>query len=80
MQYEFSIGAFFAGLLILAAGAAFLKWHQVIADNLGSGVSSYDRYKMWALIACGVGLLVMVNLHVFILGNLLKSIFPAIGS
>ena len=80
MQYEFSIGAFFGGILILLAGAAFLRWHQKIADNLGSGVSSYDKYKLWALICCGVGFIVMLNLHIFILGNLLKSVFPGIGA
>jgi uncharacterized membrane protein YidH (DUF202 family) len=78
MQYHFSIGAFFIGLLILAAGVAFVKWYQVIADNMGGGVSSYDRYRMWAFITCGVGLLVMTNLHTFILVNLLKSVFPGI--
>ena len=79
MQYEFSIGTFFVGILILVASAAFVRWHQVIADNMASGVSSYDRFKMWGLIGCGVGLLVMVNLHTFILVNLLKSVFPGIG-
>ena len=63
MTYEFSIGSFFVGLLILVAGVAFVRWHQVIADNLSSGVSSYDRYKLYAFITCGVGLVVMLNLH-----------------
>ena len=67
MTYEFSIGWFFAGLLILAVGIAFVKWHRVIADNFGGGVGSYERYKLWALITCGVGLIVMVNLHTFLL-------------
>ncbi len=75
MEYEFSFGSFFVGFLIVVAGVAFMRWHQAVADNLGSGVSSYDRFKLWALITCIVGLLVSVNLHWFILGNLLKSIF-----
>ena len=79
MQYEFSIGSFFIGLLLLAAGVAFVKWHQVIADNLGGGVGSYDRYKLWAFIACGVGLIIMVNLHTVILVSLLRSVFPGIN-
>jgi hypothetical protein len=79
MQYEFSVGSFFFGFIILLAGVAFVKWHQVIADNLGSGVSSYDRYKLWALITCGVGLIVMVNLHTYILTNLFRTIFPALA-
>ena len=75
MAYEFSFASFFIGFIIVAVGAAFMLWHQVIADNLGSGVSSYDRFKLWALITCIVGFVVMLNLHWFILGNLLLSVF-----
>jgi len=67
MQYEFSIGSFFTGLIILAVGVALVKWYQPIADNLGSGVSSYDRFRLWALIACGLGFVVMINLHTTLL-------------
>ena len=63
MEYEFSTGAFFTGLLILAVGVAFTRWYQPIADNMGSGVASYDRFRLWALITCIVGFIVMVNLH-----------------
>jgi hypothetical protein len=76
MHYEFSIGSFFLGLIILAGGVAFVRWHQQVADNFGSGVSSYDRYKLWALITCGVGLVVMVNLHVMLLTWLFTTFFP----
>jgi hypothetical protein len=75
MEYEFSIGWFFGGLLVLAAGVAFVKWHQVIADNLGGGVGSYEKYKLWAFITCGVGFLVMLNLHTFILTWIFSLIF-----
>jgi hypothetical protein len=67
MQYEFSVGSFFVGLLILAAGVAFVRWYQQIADNFGGGVGSYERYKLWAFITCGLGLIVMVNFHTMIL-------------
>jgi hypothetical protein len=76
MTYEFSIGSFFLGLVILAAGIAFVKWHQVIADNMGGGVSSYDRYKLWAFITCGVGFMVMLNLHIMILTWVFSLVFP----
>ena len=76
MVYEFSIGSFFLGLVILAAGVVTVKFHQQIADNLGGGVSSYDRYKLWALIACSVGLIVMVNLHTMLLTWFFNSLFP----
>jgi hypothetical protein len=75
-MYEFSLGSFFLGLLILAVGVAFMRWHQWVADNFGSGVSSYERYKFWALVTCFVGLIVMINLHVVILTWLLGWLLP----
>ena len=75
MEYTFSWGSFFVGILIFLAGAALTAWYRPIADNMGSGVSSYDRFRMWGLIACAVGFIVMLNLHSMILGWLLGSIF-----
>jgi len=74
-MYELSLSSFFIGLLILSVGVAFVRFHQVIADNFGSGVASYDRYKLYALIACGIGLLVMTNLHIALLTWFFGSIF-----
>ena len=76
MQYEFSIGSFFVGFLILLVGVAFVRWHQWVADNFGAGVSSYDRYKLYAFLACGLGLIVMVNLHATILLWFFGLFFP----
>ena len=75
MQYEFSVGSFFFGLIILIAGVVFVKWHQKIADNLGSGISSYDRYKLWAFITCGLGFIIMLNLHMVILSWFFNMLF-----
>ena len=75
-MYEFSLASFFFGLAILAAGVAFMRWHQWVADNFGSGVGSYEQYKFWALITCFVGLIVMVNLHAAILEFLLGWLLP----
>jgi uncharacterized membrane protein len=75
-MYEFSIGAFFLGFLILLVGVAFMRWHQWVADNFGDGVSSYDRYKLWALVTCVVGFVVMVNLHTPLLIWLVELVFP----
>jgi hypothetical protein len=78
MTYEFSIASFFIGLIILGAGVAFVRWHQVIADNFAGGVSSYDKAKLWAFITCGVGLLVMLNLHTMLLKAFFSLLFPGI--
>lgn len=74
-MYELSPSSFFIGLLIIIAGVAFVRFHQVIADNLGSGVASYDRYKLYAFITCGLGFLIMTNLHVALLTWFFGSIF-----
>lgn len=75
MEYEFSIESFFFGLGIFVIGILFMRFHQVIANNLGSGWPSYDRFKLWALIICIVGILVTLNLHWFLIINILNSIF-----
>ena len=75
MGYEFSVESFLVGLLVLAIGVAFVKWHQKIADNFGSGVASYDRFRLWAFITCGVGLVVMLNLHTMLLVWLFGMLF-----
>jgi len=76
MEYEFSVGWFFTGFIVLLIGIAFVKWHQTIADNLGSGVVSYERYKLYAFITCGLGFIVMLNLHTFILRWFFGLFFP----
>lgn len=67
MQYQFDFGAFFVGILILLASAALVLFYRPIADNFGGGVGSYERYRLWGLIGCGLGILVMLNLHTLIL-------------
>ena len=75
MGYEFTWSAFAIGILILSGGAALIAWHRPIADAMASGVSSYERFKFWGLIACGLGIAVMLNLHVMILRWIFGSLF-----
>ena len=75
MEYSFSISAFFVGVLIIAVSTALVLWHRQIADNLGSGVVSYERFKLWGVIGIIIGLFVMINLHYVVLGWLLSLIF-----
>ena len=67
MEYEISAGAFFVGLGILIVGVLFMRFHTVVADNLANGVSSYDKFKLYALACCVLGVVVMVNLHATLL-------------
>ena len=75
MNYEFSLSSFFVGLIILAIGVTFVRFHQWVADNFGNGTSSYDKFKLYALGTCILGLVVMINLHAVILGALVDAIF-----
>lgn len=67
ISWEFSVGWFLLGLLILIAGGLVVVFYRQISENLASGISSYDRVKLVGLIACGVGLLIMMNLHTLLL-------------
>lgn len=75
MEYTFSWNWFFIGMVILAAGSALIVWYRPIADNMGGGVMSYDRYRLWGLVACAVGLVVMLNLHAILLQFLIGGLF-----
>ena len=80
MDYTFSWAAFFIGALILLVGAALTLWYRPIADTMGGGASSYDRYRLVGLIACIVGLVVMLNLHTVILGWIAGMFFSGATS
>ena len=74
MDFTFSIGWLFGGLLIAAAGGAIVVFHQKIADHMANGVSSYDKVKLFGVITVVVGLLVAMNLHTLILTLLVNFI------
>ncbi|MBQ8985267.1 hypothetical protein IJ076_01770 [Candidatus Saccharibacteria bacterium] len=74
MDFTFSIGWLFGGLLIAAAGGAVVFFHRQIAENLANGVSSYEHVKLFGVITIVVGLLVAMNLHTFILTILVNII------
>ena len=75
MEYEFSLGWMFGGLAIALAGGLIVVFYKQIADNLASGVSSYERVKLFGIITIVVGLICTANLHTFILGGLVNLMF-----
>ena len=75
MDWNFSIGWFFAGVLILAAGTAITVFYQKIADNIANGVSSYEKVKLAGIITAIVGFLIMANLHTLILSLFVNLVF-----
>ncbi|MBR1875260.1 hypothetical protein IJ798_02705 [Candidatus Saccharibacteria bacterium] len=75
MDWNFSFGWMFLGLVITAASGAVVANYQKISDHMLSGVSSYDRVKFWGMIGVAIGLAVMANLHTLILTAFVNLVF-----
>ena len=74
-MYEFSFGAFIFGIIVLIAGGILVLFHQKFADHLGSGINSYDRFKLAGLIGCVLGFILMTSLHSIPLNMLVDMLF-----
>ena len=74
MDFTFSIGWLVGGLAIAAVGGAIVIFYRQIADNLANGVSSYEHVKLFGIVTAIIGLLVAMNLHIFILTLLVNLI------
>lgn len=75
MDFEYSIGWMFGGLLIALIGGLIVLFYKQIADNMASGVASYGRVKLFGIITVVVGLLITANLHTLILSFFVNIIF-----
>ena len=75
MDFTFDWGWMVGGLFIALAGALIVIFYKPIADNLVSGVSSYDKVKLFGIITIIVGLICTANLHTFILTAITNLIF-----
>jgi hypothetical protein len=53
-----------------------VKFHRAIADNLAGGVQSYDKIKLWGVIAIIGGFVVMCNLHTLLFYFIFHLIMP----
>lgn len=75
MDFTFNIGWMFGGLAITLVGGLIVVFYKQIADNLVSGVSSYDKVKLFGVITVVVGLLVASNLMSLILTGIFTLMF-----
>lgn len=75
MDFTFDFGWMVGGLLIAAAGGAVVVFYRQIAENLASGVSSYERVKLFGIITIIIGLLITANLHVLLLTLITNLLF-----
>ena len=62
----------FGGIAIIVAGGLIIIFYRQIAENLATGVSSYEKVKIVGVITVIVGFLVTANLHTFLLGLIVK--------
>jgi hypothetical protein len=67
MEYTFSWTMFFIGMLIVGASVALIVWYQPIADSFGYGVTSYERFRLYGILGCLLGFIVMLNVHTLLL-------------
>jgi len=77
-MYEFSWMWFVIGFAVVIGGIFFLRYYKQVADNIGSGVASYERYKIVALCVSGAGILMMFNLHNLVIGFIANLIFGGV--
>ena len=75
MDYEFSIGWMFGGLVVALAGGLIVIFYKQIVDGLAGGVSSYEKVKLFGIIAIVLGLLITSNLLPAILTWLVQLMF-----
>ncbi len=75
INWNFSFGWLFAGILIFIAGGAVVFFYRQIAENFAHGVSSYDKVKLAGIIICALGIIVMTNLHTLILRLFVSAVF-----
>ena len=77
-MYEFSLMWFFIGILVTVAGFFFVLFYKEVADNMGSGVASYNRYKLIAVGTCIAGIIIMFNLHSLVIETIGRLVFGGI--
>ena len=75
MDYEFSIGWMFGGLVVALAGSLIVIFYKQIADGLAGGVSSYEKVKLFGIVTIILGLLITSNLLPAILAWLVQLMF-----
>lgn len=75
--YQFSFGWMVAGLAITLAGALVVIFYRPIAENMANGVSSYEKVKLFGIIAVIIGLLTTSNLLLFVFDLLFGFLFKA---
>jgi hypothetical protein len=72
VEYTFDIVWIIVGLVIIALGALIFKNYNKLADV--TGVGNFTRWQYTGFITIGVGFLVMLNVHIYLLKLLTSAI------
>ena len=72
VEYTFDIPSIIIGLVIIAIGAVIVKYYNKIADTTGFG--NYSRWQLTGFVTIGIGFLIMLSVHLFILKLLVNTI------
>lgn len=75
---HFSFGWFFVGIVCTIVGIVMTRFYKQIADNFGSGVTSYNRYKYIGVGLTVAGLIMIFNLHTIVLDFIGNTFFGAL--
>ena len=75
--FEFNFGWMVAGLAITLVGALVVIFYRPIAENMANGVSSYEKVKLFGIIAVIIGLLTTSNLLLFVFNLLFGFLFKS---
>ena len=76
-MFEFSVASLIWGLIVTALGAALVYFHKPLADHLGSGAGSYEKYKLYGVIAVIFGILLLFNIPQSLLYLIVTTLFGA---
>lgn len=79
MSFQFSFAWLLGGLALIIAGTLMIRYYKQIADNLMSGVSSYQRLKIVSLIFIAIGFCAATNLIPIVLSLIGHAIFGGIS-
>lgn len=75
IDFTFNFGWMVGGIAIAVVGGLIVVFYRQIAENLANGVSSYDHVKLFGVVTIIVGLIVTMNLHIFLLTLFTELLF-----
>jgi hypothetical protein len=73
--YQFSLLWFIVGIVVLALGGVITLFYNKFAD--ASGFSNYSRWRIAGLVICGLGIILMLNLHTYLILLLVQTVITS---